>query len=204
MKIKSVSIEKSNEPVYDIEVATKDHTYYILKDIRVSNCRLINDIELFSMGGQVNSFGGTGLSLGSHRVATINLRRISLECSSFDDYLSRLKDRMDSAADILIAHRALLKDLVKKGVEPFVENGWLDLDKMFSTFGIMGYYEAVEDLKKRFGENRDYLEEILVFINNYARELTKERKNIFNIEQIPGESMCARLAEADKLIFNRN
>lgn len=204
MKIKNVSIEKNNEPVYDIEVDTKDHTYYILKDIRVSNCRLINDAELFSMGGQVNSFGGTGLSLGSHRVATINLRRISLECNSFDDYLSRLKDRMDSAADILIAHRALLKDLVKKGVEPFVENGWLDLDKMFSTFGIMGYYEAVEDLKKRFGGNRDYLEEILVFINNYARELTKERKNIFNIEQIPGESMCARLAEADKLIFNRN
>ena len=204
MKIKNVSIEKSNEPVYDIEVATKDHTYYILKDIRVSNCRLVNDLELFSMGGQVNSFGGTGLSLGSHRVATINLRRIALECDSFDDYLSRLKDRMDSAADILIAHRALLKDLVKKGVEPFVENGWLDLDKMFSTFGIMGYYEAVEDLKKRFGGGMDYLREILVFINDYARELTKQRKNIFNIEQIPGESMCSRLADADKLIFNRD
>ena len=204
MKIKNFEIRESKKPVYDVEINSDDHVY-MMGDVRTHNCcRLINDMELFSMGGQVNSFGGTGLSLGSHRVATINLRRISLECSSFDDYLDRLKDRLDSAADILIAHRALLKDLTQKGVEPFVEMGWLDLDKMFSTFGIMGYYEAVEDLKKRFGGNRDYLEEILVFINNYARELTKERKNIFNIEQIPGESMCARLAEADKLIFNRN
>ncbi len=203
MKIKNFEIRESKKPVYDVEINSDDHVY-MMGDVRTHNCcRLINDIELFSMGGQVNSFGGTGLSLGSHRVATINLRRIALECNSFDDYLSRLKDRMDSAADILIAHRALLKDLVKKGVEPFVENGWLDLDKMFSTFGIMGYYEAVEDLKKRFGGGMDYLREILVFINDYARELTKQRKNIFNIEQIPGESVCFRLADTDRYLFGK-
>ena len=211
----NISKKKINDGSYEIEDpefldnfckkhdVVRYNIYTAVGEKIASCCRLVNDLELFSMGGQVNSFGGTGLSLGSHRVATINLRRIAPECNSFDDYLSRLKNRMDSAADILIAHRALLKDLVKKGVEPFVENGWLDLDKMFSTFGIMGYYEAVEDLKKRFGEGMDYLKEILVFINDYARELTKERKNIFNIEQVPGESMCARLADADRYLFGK-
>ena len=80
----------SEEPVYSIEVDNEEHIYYI-GDIVTENCRLINDEELFELGGQVNSFGGTSLSLGSHRVVTINMRRISLECDSYEDYKRRLK-----------------------------------------------------------------------------------------------------------------
>lgn len=165
-----------------------------------SCCRLINNAELFELGGQVNSFGGTAISLGSHRVCTINLRRISLECESFNDYLNILDSRMRDTAKILIAHRSLMKDLVDKGTQPFIENGWLDLDKTFSTFGIMGYYEADQDLKKRFG-NDTYMEKIIKFINEKSFELTKETGNIFNVEQIPGESMAPRLAKCDRWIY---
>lgn len=169
-----------------------------------SCCRLINDIDLFELGGQVNSFGGTGLSLGSHRVCTINLRRISLECSDFDDYLARLKVRMEECVDILCAHRELMKDLIDRGCQPFMKNGWLDLNRMFSTVGIMGYYEAVEDFKKKYGTDRDYLKEILVFINEYALTLTKERKVAINIEEIPGESMSYKLANCDRWLFGED
>lgn len=165
-----------------------------------SCCRLVNDFDLFALGGQVNSFGGTALSLGSHRVCTINLRRIALKCHGFEDYLKKLKDRMDSTADILCAHRALIKDLTDKGLQPFIKNGWLDLNRMFSTIGLMGYYEADLDLKKRFGEY-DYIKDILSFINTYALELTKKKGHPFNIEQIPGESMSWKLADTDRWIF---
>ena len=166
-----------------------------------SCCRLVNDEELMSLGGQVNSFGGTSLSLGSHRVCTINLRRISLECSSWEDYKKRLTKRMEDCADILIAHKQLIKDLVSKGVQPFIENGWLDLDKMFSTFGIMGYYETAQDMKKRFGENFDYLEDLISYINKESFRISKERKNVFNVEQIPGETMSVKLANTDRWIY---
>lgn len=166
-----------------------------------SCCRLVNDIDLFSMGGQVNSFGGTGLSLGSHRVLTIDLNRVYLESYNFEDYKRKLKKRMDDAADILIAHREVIKDQIARGTQPFCQNGWLDLNKTFSTFGLLGYYEAVENMKKNWGEGPEYLKEILILINDYALELTKVKKNPFNIEQIPGEGMASKLADCDKWIY---
>ena len=137
MKIKNVYVSKSEEPVYDIEVATKDHTFELYDNHRVSNCRLINDNDLFEMGSQVNSFGGAGLSLGSHRVVTINIRRVALESRTYAEFKELLKQRMEEASDILKAHKELIKDMVKKGTQPFISNGWINLDRMFSTFGIM-------------------------------------------------------------------
>ena len=205
MKIKSIYAYKSDEPVYDIEVNTKDHTFYLdssdKDSLRISNCRLINNNELFELGGQVNSFGGSALSLGSHRVCTVNMRRISLECSSYEDYKNRLAKRMEDAEKILVAHRSLIKDMIAKGTQPFMDNGWLDLDRMFSTIGILGYYEANEDLKERFGGN-DYLEDIVGFIDDVARALTEKYHNVTNVEQIPAEAQAVKAAKTDHWIFD--
>ena len=173
-----------NAIVYDIEVGSEDHIFKIKlpsgHSLRVENCRLVNNFELLELGGQVNSFGGgASLSLGSHRVCTVNLRRISLECDSWEDYLIRLEKRLYDASRILIAHKALIKDLVKRGTQPFIENGWLDLDRMFSTFGIMGYYEAAKDLEERFSEN-DYLEKM-----NILRNYLGIREGVEILPEIP-------------------
>lgn len=187
--------KKHDAPRYNI---------YVSSGIKAASCcRLISDADLFELGGQVNSFGGTGLSLGSHRVLTINMRRIALECKDFEDYKRILNDRLNEAADILIAHRALLKDLIDRGVQPFMSNGWIELNKMFSTFGIMGYYEAAQDLTKRFGED-DYLGKMVEFIDTRSRELSKERHNVFNVEEIPGESMSYKLANCDRWIYGED
>lgn len=203
MKIKKIYEYKSTAPVYDIEVDTADHTFYlyILQQIRASNCRLINDNELFELGGQVNSFGGTSLSLGSHRVVTVNIRRAMLESNSWEEFKEKLIQRMSEAADILVAHRNLIKDTIDKGIQPFLSNGWLDIDRMFSTIGIMGYYEAAEDAKKKFGEGSDYLKEMVALIDKTSREMSVERKNVFNVEEIPGETMAVKLANTDRWIY---
>ena len=206
LKVTSVKVVKFNDPVYSIEVDSEDHLYSTYLEgcqeyLHIANCRLVNDVDLFELGGQVNSFGGSALSLGSHRVCTINMRRISLMCDSWEDYKKRLLEKMDEAEDILIAHRALLKDLIKKGTQPFISNGWLDLDRMFSTIGLLGYYEAAQDLTERFGP-RDYLGEMVDLMEAHARELTVNRHNITNLEQIPAESASSRLANADHWIFD--
>lgn len=207
LEVASIDEFDSDDYVYDVEVDNEDHMFKMklpksgLNLTTHNCCRLINDNELFELGGQVNSFGGSSLSLGSHRVCTINLRRAMLQSNSWDEFKQLVVQRMSEAADILIAHKALLRDLVAKGTQPFIENGWLDLDRMFSTFGIMGYYEASEDAKKRFGEDYDYLSDMITLIDKTSRELSKERKNVFNVEEIPGETMAVKLANTDRWIY---
>ena len=201
MKIIAKKIIENNNDVYDIEVNSNTHIFK-MGDVATHNCRLINDNELFELGGQVNSFGGTALSLGSHRVVTVNFRRISLETNSYEEFKQKLKDRMWDASRILRAHKKLIRDLIAKGTQPFMDNGWLDIDRMFSTIGILGYCEAIDDFKKKYDPDFDYLQDILVFVNDVAKEITKETEDIIiNIEAVPAETMAVKFASTDKWIY---
>jgi ribonucleoside-triphosphate reductase len=167
-----------------------------------SCCRLLSDNELFELGGQMNSFGGAGLSLGSHRVVTINFNRIALEAKSEAHYYQILEQRIEDSAKILQAHRQLIKDTAKDGLQPFITNGWLNLDRMFSTFGVIGLVEAKTTLETKFGKlSDDVIGVSLKFLNEKSREITKKTKNVFNIEQIPGETMAVKLCDVDKMLF---
>ena len=166
-----------------------------------SCCRLINDTEMMNMAGTVNSFGGSSISLGSHRVVTVNFVRLAYECSDYQDYLNRLFDRTESAAKILKAHRVLLMKLNNMGLQPFIKNGFINLKRMFSTFGMLGVVEAQDILKQRFNLTDDLVSDILVKYNKYCKELGDKYSFIWNIEEIPGESFAVRLSNADKLIY---
>jgi ribonucleoside-triphosphate reductase len=172
-----------------------------------SCCRLINDIELMeNYAAQSNSFGAGGsISLGSHRVITVNLPRIALEAKSFDDFFTILDRRIKDAAKILKAHKMLIKRLTDAGLQPFISNGWIKLDRMFSTFGIIGTYETASAIEKRFGNDGkiDIQGVVLKFFNEKVMEYSKEFGIAGNIEQIPGESFAVRLRNADELIFGK-
>lgn len=172
-----------------------------------SCCRLINDVELMeNYAAQSNSFGAGGsISLGSHRVVTVNLPRIALEAKSFDDFFTILDGRIKDAAKILKAHKALIKRLTDAGLQPFISNGWIKLDRMFSTFGIIGTYETASAIEKRFGNDGkiDIQGMMLKFFNKRVMEYSKEFGIAGNIEQIPGESFAVRLRDADELIFGK-
>ena len=200
-----VSIEEvatTDEYVYCFEMEEKDNPYFTLPGgVVTHNCRLLNNFELLELGGQMNSFGGAGISLGSHRVVTINFNRVALEASSVEHYKEILAKRINSASMILEAHRVLIKKLADRGLQPFMKNGWLRLDRMFSTFGVLGIVEAAETLKARFGLEEDPIATSLMLLNDMARDITIKTGNIYNIEQIPGESMAPKLAEVDRLIF---
>lgn len=167
-----------------------------------SCCRLLSDKDMLDLAGSVNSFGGSSISLGSHRVVTVNLTRLAYECKDYEDYLKRLQERTESAAKILKAHRILLLKLKDLGLHPFMKNGWININRMFSTFGMLGVVEAEQILNKRFGGNIDYIGDILTNYNNYCKEMGSKYNFIWNIEEIPGESFAVRLANADRLIYN--
>ncbi len=168
-----------------------------------SCCRMINNDEMLELAGQSNSFGAGALaSLGSHRVVTINYNRIALEAESVEDFWRIYNYRIEAARDILKAHKTLLKVLTEAGLEPFIENGWIAMNRLFSTFGILGIYECGITMHERFGVDAgEFKEELLTFLDKRVKWYSKEQGFVFNTEQIPAESFAVRLAKSDKAIY---
>ena len=107
-----------------------------------SCCRLINDLDVAG----TDSFGNGGVSLGSHRVVTINLARIGCTSGSFGIAMEHLDAELLRAKDILCAHRELLHDGIKRGFLHLFNHGVMHMSRFFSTFGINGLYECLQEL----------------------------------------------------------
>lgn len=185
---------------------TEDQYFKLINGVITHNCRLINDVDTMrEYASQSNSFGGVGISLGSHRVVTINFNRIALEASNKDEYFKILDQRIIDTSMILKSHKNLLQMLADKGMQLFISNGWIPMNKLFSTFGILGLVEANEYVKQNYPEykdnDKDFMKDALVYLNKRMIEESRKLGIIGNIEQIPAESMAVRLAKADRILF---
>lgn len=202
-KIKNIekTINSSNF-VYCFNMKDESDPYFTLPNgIITHNCRLISDTEMLSLGNQMNSFGGSAISLGSHRVITVNINRIALEATDEENFFEILKERIHDSALILKAHKELLKDTMSWGLQPFMKNGWIRMNRLFSTFGILGIVEARDTLQRKFSIKGDAIEKILKFFNERVNVESAENNIFGNIEQIPGETMAIKLAKADRILF---
>jgi len=165
-----------------------------------SCCRLVNDFDLAGC----DSFGNGGISLGSHRIVTINLARLGRIAKTYDQLLVLLKERLDKSRDALVAHRRLLEQRVAEGFLPFFKYGLMSMSRLFSTFGINGVYECLEELgypiTTEKGARLAY--DLLDEIRRYASECSKKYGCGFNIEQVPAESLAIKFAEKDKLLYD--
>lgn len=186
-----------------------------------SCCRLKNDYKLLESAnsnfdtmkdGYFNSFGASNnLKIGSHRVVAINLPRIAYKSqlgnvsdetiqNRFIDYLEEI---LNDIYKILHIHRNILKDRINKGLLPLYNYKILELERQFSTVGIVGLYEAIEiSLKEKTitsDEGLLFAEKILDFINTKNKEMTKFYHHAHNLEQIPAESASVKLAKKDEI-----
>lgn len=210
-KTKDGELDPDSEPFLDWASKKEIYRYNIFTSLGTkvaSCCRLINNAELNELGGSVNSFGGSALSMGSHRVVLMNTNRFALELQGkgdADDFLRMLDNRIEQATKILVSHRHMLAQLRDDGFLMFLSNGWMDLDRMFSTIGLIGLIETVETLNKSLdeknGDRKLSMEDMLVFINKKVNELSARYHIPMNIEQVPGEAMAPRLAKVDKFLF---
>ena len=210
-KTKDGELDPDSEPFLDWASKKEIYRYNIFTSLGTkvaSCCRLINNAELNELGGSVNSFGGSALSMGSHRVVLMNTNRYALELQEkgdADDFLRMLDNRIEQATKILVSHRHMLAQLRDDGFLMFLSNGWMDLDRMFSTIGLIGLIETVETLNKSLdeknGDRKLSMEDMLVFINKKVNELSARYHIPMNIEQVPGEAMAPRLAKVDKFLF---
>ena len=164
-----------------------------------SCCRLVNDLE---MAGS-DSFGNGGVSLGSHRVVTINLARIGRIAGSEKELFEILDDQMEKAKDILVTHRKLLQKRIDQGFLRFFKYDIMHMNRLFSTFGINGVYECLEQFGKPITteEGKNLAHKLLDRIKKYSSECSKKYKCSFNVEQAPAESLAVKFATKDALLY---
>ena len=187
-----------------------DSNFFVSDDITsLSNCcRLVSDVKDL---GYFNSVGGTALEVGSIKVNTINLARISYETKTKAQYLNVLKDRIVLCCQALDVVRHIIKRNVEKGLLPNYSVGTINLDKQYNTIGIIGIYEALEEfgfvVEDEFGytsyteEGLEFAKDILHTITEVKNEFMADKDYSINIEQIPGERAAAVLMDKDKFFY---
>lgn len=172
-------------------------------------CRLKSNIEDL---GYFNSIGGTALKVGSVKVSTINLARISYESGGSEKkYLSILKDRLLYNLEALDIVRDIIKKNVERNLLPNFNEGMLDFEHLYNTVGINGIYETLKTFGytevDMFGNTKytedgfRFGEEILHTIRDVSEAFAKDKDYKINMEQVPGESATAKFLQADKLLF---
>jgi len=174
-------------------------------------CRFSNDYDLLKslmreQAKSVNSFGGEGIGIGSHRVVPINLNRVALQSKSVKDFEEVLRNRVEDACKVLKAHKELIKFTADKKLQKFISNGWINHNALFSTIGIMASSEMATTLVHKFGndEDLDFIGIALDIIESSVDEFSSKYEIFGNIEEIPGESMAAKFPKADRAIFGND
>ena len=201
--VRKLTLENNRLLNYITKKDISRYNIYSSEGTKVASCcRLISDSDFLAYAGGVNSFGGSQVSLGSHRVVTIDFARCAYEANSYDDFKKIVSEKVARMGKILKAHKVLILKLESLGKQPWISNGWIDMTHMFSTFGCVGYVEAADILRFKFDHSDfDYMKDFLVYFNDECQKVANKENIIFNIEAIPAEGMSPKLAKADKIIF---
>lgn len=180
-------------------------------------CRLRSDTT--KLKGFMNSLGGSNVSIGSIKVNTINLRRISLEATKVSEtqedaeefFLDTLRSRSLQCVKVLDTVRHIIMRNEEKGLLPNYTHGLIDLKKQFCTIGVTACYETMHDFgyiktdplgyETYTDEAIAFVKRIFAVIDDVKDSFTEEYS--FNIENVPGENANKVLSKKDQLLFSK-
>ena len=172
-------------------------------------CRVLNNIDDMNnkLSGFSNFIGGSDLNIGSVGVITINLPHWAHTCrrdisDNQNQWTEELVKEILAACEYLHCIRAVIQDLIDKKALKLYDRELAKLERQFNTVGFIGLYDAAKVLG--LSEDSDILEfesTILDIFKTVTEQFTADQNYSINIEQIPGESACVKLAQKDKLTF---
>ncbi len=169
-------------------------------DVRSMCCRLRLDLrELRKKGG---GYFGSGESTGSVGVVTVNLPRMAYLSETKEKFYELLDHYMDVAARSLKTKRDVITRLLDEGMYPYTRRYLGKFDNHFSTIGLVGMNEALQnakwartDLTTR--EGRALSVEILQHMRQRLSDYQEEYGDLYNLEATPAESTTYRFAKHD-------
>lgn len=174
-------------------------------DVRSMCCRLRLDLrELRKKGG---GYFGSGESTGSVGVVTLNLPRIAYLSKSKEDFYEILDHYMDIAARSLDVKRKVITRLMNQGMYPYTKRYLGTFKNHFSTIGLVGMNEALENAAWFDGgnlttaEGNRLAEEILNHMRTRLSDYQEKYDALFNLEATPAESTTYRFAKHDVAEF---
>ncbi len=150
-----------------------------------------------------NSFGAGSTKIGSLGVVTANLPRIAYKAKGdVDKFMEGLEEIYAVAAKINACKRRLVRKRIELGAAPLYTQGYMDLNKQYSTFGVVGINEAVQLLGKDIltEEGQNLVLRILKNINKWIDRAEAQYKAPHNVEQVPAETSAIKLANKDKML----
>ena len=171
-----------------------------------SCCRLRSeqDNEYF------NSFGSGSTKIGSLSVSTGNLPQLAFKLKDLPEartlFLEQLRELVIDCQEANNAKRNLIKKAIKAGAQPLYSLGYMDIKRQYSTFGVVGLYEALQILGMdiRTEEGKNYALKMLDIINETNKEMQTKFKAPHNCEQIPAENVAVKLAKKDRILGYNN
>ncbi|WP_320973173.1 anaerobic ribonucleoside-triphosphate reductase [Enterocloster bolteae] len=187
-----------------------DSNFFISDDITsLSNCcRLISDVKNL---GYFNSIGGSALEVGSIKVNTINLARLSYENETIENYLESLKAIVEIDLQALDCVRRIIKRNIDKGLLPNYTYNVMSMSSQYNTIGIIGIYEALQKYgftyKDELGntfysdDGVEFAKKILKTIHSVKDTFASDKDYQINIEEIPAERAAAILMEKDCFFY---
>lgn len=187
-----------------------DSNFFISDDITsLSNCcRLISDVKNL---GYFNSIGGSALEVGSIKVNTINLARLSYENDTIEKYLDSLKAIVQIDLQALDCIRGIIKRNIEKGLLPNYTYNVMSMNSQYNTIGIIGIYEALQKFgfthKDELGntfysdDGVEFAKKILKTIHSIKDTFASDKDYQINIEEIPAERAAAILMEKDCFFY---
>lgn len=172
-------------------------------------CRLKSDVtDLY-----FNSIGGTALKVGSVKVSTLNIARLSYANRTERKFLKALRELTELNLKILDAQRHIIQRNVEKGLLPNFTSGLIDFEHLYSTIGVNGIYETmktfgytyVDELGNTFYKEEAYElgKKIFEVLHEVIDEFSVDKDYKINIEQIPGEQASAKFQVADSYLYPR-
>ncbi len=173
-------------------------------DVRSMCCRLqLDKRELRKRGGGL--FGSDEFT-GSIGVVTINLPRIGYLASNEADYFARLDRLMDLAAESLAIKRKVINRLLEAGLFPYTRRYLSHLNNHFSTIGVVGMHESLQNFMGRGivdADGRAFALRVLRHMRERLADYQERTGDLFNLEATPAESTSYRLAKHDREAFPR-
>ena len=181
------------------------------EDARSMCCRLrLDNRELKKRGGGL--FGANPLT-GSIGVVTVNLPRIGYLAENVDDFMDRLSQQMQIAAQSLTIKRKVLEKFTEQSLYPYSRFYLRGIKKQsdaywtnhFSTIGLIGMNEACLNLLGTdigTPEGKQFAVDTLDFMRGNIEKLQAETGEFYNLEATPGEGTAYRLAMLDKKSFS--
>lgn len=180
-----------------------------------SCCRVLNEMSdnIFS-----STTGMTGVMTGSCNVITLNLNRIIQDFykeNNLEEFRKNkdipyvglrtyIQDILERVFKYHIAYKTMLYDMEDKGMLASSNGGYIYIKKLYSTIGVIGYFEAAKFLGINTNNNEEYKKFLSIIFNVIKEEVKahnindKKRPFLFNIEAIPGENLGVKLYEWDK------